>query len=121
MAGESILFNVDIENQSRRDLKDMKIKLVQRLKLKSTRKTKTFFRVVSVVHYPKSVPGKTNEKWNSNLVIPSVCASSNGVSLIDINYLLIFNFAASGSTGTTVMTIPIHIGKIFIVKDFEKI
>ena len=120
VAGEPILFNVDIENQSRREVKDLKLKLIQRIKLKTTRKTKMCLRTIAVLNHSKTIEGKSNEKWNGSLTIPSVCSSSKGVSLIDINYLLVFSFSARGSSNLTDMTIPISIGTVPFTHENQK-
>jgi len=43
-------------------------------------------------------------------VIPSVCPSESGISIIDIGYLVVFDLDIGGSTAAVDMTIPIQIG-----------
>ena len=56
-----------MENKSRREIRDIKVKLVQKVKLRTANKTKTFSRLVSTLNHPKIIPSKTNQNWNGRL------------------------------------------------------
>lgn len=112
--GEAIVFNVAIDNKSNREVKEMTVNLIQVIKFHATRKSRTCTRNVASIQFPKRIAERSMEKWdNSVLVIPPVCSSSNMTCrIIEVSYMVTFNFDASGVAVSTDITIPIVIGTI---------
>jgi len=50
-------------------------------------------------------------------VIPSVCPSESGISIIDIGYLVVFDLGIGGSTAAVDMEIPIQIGLGYFLRN----
>ena len=69
VCGEPILFMAEIENRSKRELKDIKAKLVQKVTLRASNDMKTCFRLVSTLQHPNNIPSKTNKNWDGRLGI----------------------------------------------------
>lgn len=69
VCGEPILFMAEIENRSKRELKDIKVKLVQKVTLRASHDMKTCFRLVSTLQHPNNIPSKTNKNWDGRLGI----------------------------------------------------
>jgi hypothetical protein len=67
VCGEPIFFTAEIENKSRREIKDIKVKLVQKAKLRAAQKVKTCFRLVSTLQHPQNVSAKTTKNWDGRL------------------------------------------------------
>jgi hypothetical protein len=64
VCGEPLFFKVTMDNKSTREIKEMTVNLVQNIQFHATRKTKTTFRTVASVSYPKNVPEKTVTNWS---------------------------------------------------------
>lgn len=120
--GEIIVSNVNIDNRSNREVKKITLKLVQELNftgssrelIVKTTKVRKCFRNIVEMNFTQIVPPKTNQnlEGNTRIIIPSIAASSNGISkIIVINYLLVFTFKCSGSLSKDI-SIPITIGTI---------
>ena len=89
----------------------MRIELVQKLKFFSTSKTKTTSNRAGVWYYEKYLEPHSVEEWVSSILLPPLCPSSNGLcKIIEISYMLIFNFDVEGSATSTDLPISIVIG-----------
>lgn len=106
--------NVTIVNQTSKEIKQMKVVLIQNLRFEAKSRVKACTRKVVAMEFPKKVSPKTKEKWeNMPLLIPSVSPSTMGKSrLIDVSYEVSLNFDATGISISTDMNIPISIGTI---------
>ena len=106
-------FKVEIDNKSSREIKEMSVNIIQRIYFHSTCKTKTCVRNMAQVKYPKRIPEKTREVWSLGIIIPPVCASSNGTcKIIHVTYIILFNFDPSGLAVSKDLGIPLTIGTI---------
>ena len=113
MPGEVLPFKVEIDNKSSREIADMSINIIQRIFFHATAKTKICVRNVAHIKYPKRIPEKAREVWSQGIIIPAVCASSNGTCrIIQVNYCVLFNFNPSGIAASKDLEIPLTIGTI---------
>lgn len=114
MPGEAVIFSVIINNRSSREIKTMKVDLIQQIRFHATTKSRTCTRHVASVVYPAKIPPRQQEHWdNIALVVPPVCSSSNGTCrIIEVNYAINLNFDAAGVALSQDLTIPIVIGTI---------
>ncbi|CAF0782805.1 unnamed protein product [Brachionus calyciflorus] len=112
--GEPILFNVSVVNQTRKEIKQMKVTLMQNLRFEAKSRVRNCTRKVASMEFPNKVGIKTTEKWNNlPILIPSVSPSTMGNSrLIDVSYELFLNFDATGVSTSTDLNVPIVIGTI---------
>lgn len=110
--GESITFDLSIDNQSSREITELVIILVQKMKYHVQREVKKCFRRVAMVAFPNCIAPKSKEKWSSHLVVPPICASSNGkCRIIEVFYAIQCSFEVSGlGSKSTDLVIPITIG-----------
>lgn len=120
MPGESIVFDVNMVNKSSsREITDLSVTLVQKIKYHVKRDFKKCFRRVAMVAYPKTIAPKTDEKWSSHLVIPPVCSSTNGkCRIIDVHYAVQCSFETDGfGSKPTCLSIPLTIGTKSLMAD----
>lgn len=109
--GELIEFELTIENKSNKQIMELTVSLMQKIKLHAGNCTKRCSRRVAMIAYSKKLPPKSVETWKCSLVIPPVCSSSNGKSrLIEVYYSLYCVYDASGLAPNTELTIPVTIG-----------
>lgn len=112
VCGEAIYFDVSIDNKTKKQIKEMKVSLIQVIKLKASGKVKTSMRAVALLKNTKTVHQLSSTSWASQLFIPPVCASSTGLSkIVDISYLALFNYVTDDSD-TAFLKIPVEIGTI---------
>jgi hypothetical protein len=111
--GEAIVFNAFIDNKSDRYINELSVKLIQQLKFHANSKTRSCTRNVANIINPNKIPGRDIYNWDrGQLLIPSVCPSSNGTcKIIEIHYCVQFSFGASSSLDSH-LSIPIKIGTI---------
>ena len=114
MPGECIVFNAKIDNKSNRAVKRMSVSLLQQIRFHATTKSRTVCRTVASIQYPGEIEPKGFKEWNNSvLAIPPVCSSFNGTCrIIEVNYIVQFNFDVSGPSISTDLNIPIVIGTI---------
>lgn len=128
--GESLIYNISIDNKSNRDVIETTIKLVQEIKLTGssreiivkTTKVKTCYRDVVNVNLLQIIAAKTNVTLNNNysIIVPPVSATStNTCKIIEIRYYVVFTFGCRGSANKD-MSIPITIGTIPLSNPSEK-
>ncbi|RNA31177.1 arrestin domain-containing 3-like [Brachionus plicatilis] len=112
--GEGIVFDITINNRTNKAINCMNVSLVQKIKFRANFKTKTSSRTVENFRFPSRVQEKSILNWNNSvLVIPPTCPTSNKNSkIIDISYLVLFDFCASGPHFPKEIAIPISIGTI---------
>lgn len=112
--GEAIVFSVNIDNRSSREIKIMQVDLVQQIKFHATNKTRTCTRHVAAIRFPGKIGIRKQENWeNISLVVPPVCSSSNGTCrIIDVRYAINLNFDAGGLAISKDLSIPVVIGTI---------
>ena len=114
--GETIQFQVDVDNKTSRVAKNITVKLVQIAKFQgkitfgpARSILKTSKRFLSSAEWVNSVEGNTKGCWKGLLKIPPTCASSNDTcGIIDVSYCLYLSFEPS--TDATDLRIPITIG-----------
>lgn len=101
-----LVFNV---LNSKRDIKDVSIQLLQHVQIKE----KSNYRVVTSSKFPKIIARKSTELIrNGQLVIPAVCPSFNGF-LISVSYLIYVNFKPKRkrvNIKQDTLTMPVFIG-----------
>jgi hypothetical protein len=56
-----------MENKSRREIRDIKVKLFQKVKLRTANNSKKCSRLVSTLNHQKIISSKTNQNWNGRL------------------------------------------------------
>jgi hypothetical protein len=119
--GEGIVFNVNIDNKSGRQITEMTVKLVQSIRFHATHKSKTCNRVVAAVRYPGKVAARTIYSWkNAVLLIPPVCSSSNGTCrIIEVSYVTVLTLETSGIAISKDIKVPLAIGTIPIRMPIE--
>lgn len=112
MPGEGIVFDITVNNRTSRVISRMNVSLVQKIKFRANYRTKISYRSIENFRFPSTVQEKSIVKWNNSvLIIPPVCSTSNGkCKIIDVNYLVLFDFCASGISLSKEMMIPIVIG-----------
>lgn len=111
--GESIVFDVNLINKSSsREVNDLTVTLVQKIKYHVKRDAKKCFRRVAMLACPKSIGPKTTEKWSSHLIVPPICSSTNGkCRIIDVHYAIQCSFETDGfGSKLTLLSIPLTIG-----------
>ena len=111
--GEDIVFNASVYNKSSKKLR-MKAKLVQRVTLHATTKSKEWTRVVAEIPFHKEIGENSCDEWNNSvLTVPAVCGSSNGFCrIIHVSYVLVLECDPSGPSFDLEIAIPIQIGTI---------
>lgn len=116
--GELIQFKSMVENNTKRKTKRMTIKLFQTIKFHATTKTKTSGSNVVFLNCDKQLGTHASEEWNNSFMVPVVCPSSNGLcKIIEIGYVLVFNFDATGTSTSTDLMIPITLGTIPLIDE----
>jgi hypothetical protein len=89
----------------------MNISIIQVIKFHATSKTKRCERTMVSIKYPNKIPKRSYENWSSSILIPPMIHTSNGFCrIIDINYLVQFDFTPSGTLLSKKLFIPIVIG-----------
>ena len=69
-------------------------------------------RAVALLKNTKIVHKLSSTSWVSKLFVPPICASSNGLSkIIDISYLVLFNYVTEDSDAVF-LKIPVVVGTI---------
>ena len=88
VCGELVPFNATINNQSNREISDIRVKILQKIKFNATTKTRLAQEIVASANVPKKVGAKTSDTWTRfSIAIPPVCSSSEGeCSIIQIKY-----------------------------------
>ncbi|CAF0761104.1 unnamed protein product [Brachionus calyciflorus] len=121
--GEGIVFDITVNNKSNRLISRMSVSLIQKIKFKANYRTKLSYRTIENFRFPSSVQERSIVKWdNSVLIIPPICPTSDGrCKIIDVSYLVLFDFCASGLSLTKEMLIPIVIGTIPLRPQVERI
>ena len=99
----------------------MSAKLVQRVTLHSTRKSRTWSRVVAELKFPKEIQEGAYEEWNNAfLTIPPICSSSNGTSrIIHVAYEILLEIDPNGPAIDLCVSIPICFGTVPLRMDNE--
>ena len=111
VSGESIFFNSIIENNTKRKIKPLKVKLVQNLKFYTKENSQEDTKTIAEIQYTKNIESKTKDEWNDFLLVPSLCPTSSGLcKIIDISYMLVLTFVPTGFAFSTKLQIPIVIG-----------
>jgi hypothetical protein len=114
--GERVNFRIMIDNKSSRDINEMSVKVLQRIKIHGSNfaygtASKEINRVVAELNFDKKISPSSIEEINSFIKLPPVCSTSNGLcKLIGISYSVDFNFEALGGSVSKDLTIPITIG-----------
>ena len=112
--GENMVFTASIQNETSRDILDIKVIFVQNCKFTIKDESVTYSRKMCKTDFCKQVGAKSSERWtSSSLIIPQVCPTSNGTcSLIDVSYELMLKFETTGISKSRKLSIPIVIGTI---------
>ncbi|CAF0750570.1 unnamed protein product [Brachionus calyciflorus] len=113
--GESVIFSVSIENESNRDVLNMKVTLIQNCKFTVNDESITDRRKLNSIEYDKRIIAKTTERWTcSSFVIPlQLCPTSDDAcNLIHVSYELVLKFDSSGFSKSKKISIPIVIGTV---------
>jgi len=123
VSGESIKFQVTIQNKSDKPLKLLAVKLIQQSEFRGRSedgvpdcqryKQRYENREIAAVAYEPEVP---NETWDGSLKIPPVCATANAAmsscKIIGISYFLVLNFDVKTISWSKDLDVPIIIGTI---------
>jgi hypothetical protein len=110
--GQSIKFNVIIDNKSSRAIVIKTVTLYKHMKFHASGQTKTDKLEIASVRLQTQVEPRSKEKWHNQILnIPRDCkASSQYSKIIEVKYELVLYFAAAGFTTGTDCSIPIVVG-----------
>jgi hypothetical protein len=120
--GERIRFQVEINNSSKRQLKNIRVYLNQQIDVFTESKSNVYKKKLGYVPLPKGVIAALSvEKWNSSYRIPAICPTLTDCSrILKISYFLNLFMQASGSLfSENELSIPITIGTIPLIQDDE--
>ncbi|CAF0705379.1 unnamed protein product [Brachionus calyciflorus] len=106
---EKIEFDVNLENKSNRELKEMSVCLVQCFK--SFKGAFVENKVITSVNYSNRINDNSKQKWTAAIIVPVVCPSSAEIcKIMEIKYQVVLKLTVSGISTTKNMEIPITIG-----------
>ena len=93
MPGERLSFKVEIDNKSDYEIIEMSVKIKQKIYFHATDESQKRVRKVAQLDYPISIPKKRLVVWSDDILIPPVCASTNGTCrIIQVFYGVLLNF-----------------------------
>ncbi|RNA00936.1 arrestin domain-containing 3-like, partial [Brachionus plicatilis] len=95
--GEPVIFTATIQNETSKDLKHIKMNLVQNCKFNIDNESKEIQKKISTIEYANHVAKKSTQKWLcSNWILPQTCPSSvDEFDLVKISYNLELKMTAS--------------------------
>ncbi|RMZ97900.1 arrestin domain-containing 3-like [Brachionus plicatilis] len=116
--GEHIYFDVEVENRTKREVKKIKVVLMQNLTFQAKKRFHNCTRKVTSMEFRQKIDAKKTEVFkNMKMLIPSISPSTMGCSsLIDVSYELFLNFDATGLSVSSDLNIPIQIGTMPVRK-----
>lgn len=120
--GENLPFEVTIENNSNKRVKEAKLTLRQNIEFRGRgefhEKIRKESRVMSCLVFPREINEKTTERWQGFISISPVVATSNGLCRnITVSYSLVLNINPAGLHTSQDVFLPVVIATIPFVEN----